>query len=371
MFSFIIVGESLRKKVSVYHTLSASAFFLLCWNPFLLWDAGFQLSYAAVLSIVIFLRPITGWFYFKNTIGNYTWKLIAVTLSAQVLTTPLSIYHFHQVPNLFLLSNLVIVPLSGFILYGEILLCLVSPLPAVALFMGRILSAMLRLMNNFIGFVDSIPFSVSTNIHVSFLQTVLLYLFIVAIGIWLLHQKKQMLPYALLAILGFVCCRSADLFQKQKQHKLIVYNVPKYSAVDYITGTQYRFIGDSAVEADSFMRSFHLTPARYALRVEPCDTIKTITPLSPFFYFNNKRILLLDTLPQLLPATKPLDVDIIILAKNVHVRISRLQQLFRCPQYIFDASNTSWKIREWKNDCDSLHLRRHSVPDDGSFVLDL
>src|SRR5690606_13173368 len=131
MFSFIVVGESMRRKISVYHTLSASAFFLLCWNPFFLWDVGFQLSYAAVLSIVIFLRPITRWFYFKYAFANHIWKLAAVTLAAQILTTPLSIYHFHQVPNLFLLSNLVIVPLSGFILYGEILLCLLCLFPAV------------------------------------------------------------------------------------------------------------------------------------------------------------------------------------------------------------------------------------------------
>ena len=71
MFSFIVAGESMRRKISVYHTLSASAFFLLCWNPFFLWDVGFQLSYAAVLSIVVFLRPITRWFYFKYGFANH------------------------------------------------------------------------------------------------------------------------------------------------------------------------------------------------------------------------------------------------------------------------------------------------------------
>lgn len=147
--------------------------------------------------------------------------------------------------------------------------------------------------------------------------------------------------------------------------------MPKYSAADYIVGTQYRFIGDSAVEADSFLRNFHLNPARHSLRTEACDSLTNIKSVSPFMYFHNKRILLLDTLPTPLPAAKPLDVDIIILSKNANVRISSLQKLFQCQQYIFDASNTSWKIREWKNDCDSLHLRRHSIPEDGAFILDL
>ena len=93
--------------------------------------------------------------------------------------------------------------------------------------------------------------------------------------------------------------------------------------------------------------------------------------VSRFFYFNDKRILLLDTIPAIVPVAQPVDVDIIILSKNVNVRINRLQQLFRCRQYVFDASSPAWKIRQWKNDCDSLHLRRHSVQEDGAFILDL
>ena len=66
----------------------------------------------------------------------------------------------------------------------------------------------------------------------------------------------------------------------------------------------------------------------------------------------------------------PLKVDIVILSKNAPFSIARLNAQLDCSQYIFDASNASWKIREWKNECDSLHLRRHSVQDDGAFVLD-
>lgn len=275
MFSFIVVGESMRGKVSVYHTLSASAFFLLCWNPFFLWDVGFQLSYAAVLSIVIFLRPITHWFYFKNAFANHVWKLVAVTLAAQMLTTPLSIYHFSQIPNLFLISNLVIVPLSGFILYGEILLCLLSLFPAVALIAGKILAAMLRLMNDFIAFIDAIPFAVSDNISISILQTGLLYAFIISLAVWLTTRKKQTLPYALMALLAFMFCRMRDVGIKQKQSKIIVYNIPRHSAVDFISGSSYQFAGDEVVAADPFLNNFHLRPSRLMYRVKPAVSLSS------------------------------------------------------------------------------------------------
>ena len=60
-FQQLLLGETISKKSNIYNTLAFSAFILLCINPFWLWDVGFQLSYAAVLSIVIFMSPyITG-----------------------------------------------------------------------------------------------------------------------------------------------------------------------------------------------------------------------------------------------------------------------------------------------------------------------
>lgn len=371
MFSFIVAGESMRRKVSVYHTLSASAFFLLCWNPFFLWDVGFQLSYAAVLSIVIFSRPLTRWFYFRHAVTRRIWKLMAVTLAAQVLTTPLSIYHFHQVPNLFLISNLVIVPLSGIILYGEILLCVLALFPPVAVVTGKILHGMLRVMNDFIAFIDGMPFAVSDNISVSVVQTGLLYAFIIAVALWLMMKKRPMLLYAILFLIAIALCRVNDLVLTQRQQRLIVYNTPGYSAVDFISGRNCRFAGDKALPADLFLYGFYLRPSRLLHRVEVAGSLESLRAEAPFFYFNNRSVLLLDSLPRLLPPLKPLDVDVVILSKNVNTGISRLQQLFYCRQYVFDASVPAWKIRQWKNDCDSLHLRRHSVPDDGAFILDL
>ena len=150
MFTCIVTGENFSRKASIYNTLAASAFILLCYDPFWLWDVGFQLSYAAVLSIVIFMKPIYNWFYIKNKILDFIWKLNAVSIAAQLLTTPFSIYHFHQFPNFFLLSNCVAVPLSSIIVLAEILLCVISFIPFFAVFAGKILSWLIGLMNLYI-----------------------------------------------------------------------------------------------------------------------------------------------------------------------------------------------------------------------------
>ncbi len=366
MFSFIVAGESFTRRVSVYHTLAASAFFLLCSNPFFVWDAGFQLSYAAVLSIVIFNRPITNWWYCRYKIPYATWQMAAVTLSAQLLTTPLSLYHFHQLPNLFLFTNLLVVPLSGLILYGEILLCAVSGMPTVAQWLGFVLEHLLRYMNSFIIYMNSLPFSVTDNIRVTYLQTLLLYASIITIAVWLMKNKKQLLFSALGCLLTFTSIRGIDLVLQYRQSRLVVYNVASYSAIDLIQGGSCYFVGDTAVEQNDFLRNFHLAPARLLYRANR----HTVYQPPPVIEWKGKRIIFLQpAIGSLL--TAPVQADLVIVSGNPELNMEQLQQLVGDGQLVFDSSCPAWKIRKWKNECDGLHLRPHSVAEDGAFVFKL
>lgn len=371
MFSFIVIGESVQKKISVYHTLSASAFFLLCWNPFYLWDIGFQLSYAAVLSIVIFSKPISCWFYSRIWFLNSVWKLMAVTLAAQILTMPLTVYHFHQMSNLFLPANLIIVPLSALALYGEILLCLISPITVVANFLGKILGFILGTMNHYVALIDTIPFAVSNNFSISVFQSGLLFLFIATIGSWLMSRQKRMFILSLVLLMVMGMWRLGDRWSKRTQSKLVVYNIPGHRAIDFVQGLTYQFEGDSVIVTEPGLYNFYLRPARLSFGLKRTENIRGLKGNSPFYYFGNQAVLVLDSSWVFPNALEPIDKHVIILSGAASVSISQLHQIFNCRQYVFDASSPAWKIRQWKNECDSLHLRRHSVAEDGAFILDL
>lgn len=138
MFTFIAVGKNLSKQSSIYNSLAASAFVMLCYNPYFLWDVGFQLSYLAVIGIIIFQKSIYKWVYIKNKWVNKIWQLMAVSLPAQVLTFPVCIYYFHQFPNLFLITNIIAVPLSGVILFAEIGLVAFSWVPLLGNYLDKI-----------------------------------------------------------------------------------------------------------------------------------------------------------------------------------------------------------------------------------------
>jgi competence protein ComEC len=98
------------------------------------------LSYAAVLSIVLF-QPFYKKFYFtENKIGIYFIDTILVSLAAQIGVLPLSLYYFNQLPLLFLLANLIIIPLSSLVLIvGIVILPLNYVFPSIAVFLGNVL----------------------------------------------------------------------------------------------------------------------------------------------------------------------------------------------------------------------------------------
>ena len=82
-------------------------------------------------------------------------------------------------------------------------------------------------------------------------------------------------------------------------------------------------------------------------------------------------MLVLDSSIAYKPKQQKINVDVIIISKNPKLYIPQLAQVFNCNQYVFDASNSLWKIEQWKKDCEELHLPFHSVPEKGAFIMDL
>ncbi len=177
---------------------------LLCYDPFWLWDAGFQLSYAAVLSLAMFYKPIYNLVFVKNKLLDLLWKSISVTLAAQILTVPISVYLFHQFPNVFLIVNLLAAPLSSLIITGEIILRITSVFPLIASGVGYLLYHTIYWLNTFIEQVGSLPYATMGNLQINAAQLVCLYVFISAMAWWLLNNKRKGAVLSLMALWGFI-----------------------------------------------------------------------------------------------------------------------------------------------------------------------
>jgi competence protein ComEC len=204
MFSSILVGDSMGDDNNTGNAVASSAFLLLCYDPMLIWDLGFQLSYAAVASLLIYNQAITRIFLPENGLLAMAWNSIATSISAQILTTPLVLVHFHQFPVLFILSNFVAVPVSGLILILLILIVALQWSPLLPALLSSLTAWCIRFMNNQIERIASVRFSVWENIQWTWPDLVLSYLAILTLTLFIREKTFTWLILFLLTILTWL-----------------------------------------------------------------------------------------------------------------------------------------------------------------------
>lgn len=363
MFSFVAAGVVLKRNASVINSLALSALLLLCWKPQWLWDVGFQLSYSAVLSIVLFFKHVYGWVYIKNKIADIIWKMTAVTISAQLLTVPLTLYYFHQFPLLLLITNLVAVPLSSGILIGEILLIVICPLPLLAGPLGMMLGKLIEWMNVFIETADSLPFNTWSGLELSQLQVVVLYFMIGSFAVWLLRNQNQMALVALTFLLLFVGCRSISLFNADRQKKLVVYNIARTRAAEVIIGRKNLFIGSDSLLSDTHARSFYFLPSWRKHRIT--ETVR-MQENSFSFAIAEKTICFLQEDRQPLQ-----EMDVLVISGKSAPPAPDILQSMKLTQVVIDASVSYRQTHDWKKQLMKLNIPCHDVKEQGAFVMNL
>jgi len=372
MFTVIVVGKYYFKQSSVYNSLAASAFLLLCYNPYYLWDVGFQLSYLAVIGIVALQQPIYKSVYIKNRWLQKTWQMMSVTIAAQVAAFPICIYYFHQFPNLFLLTNLLVIPLSTIILFGEIALVAISSFSSIAGYLGIALTWLVHLMNRIIIGFSSFSFSVMDNIYANIFTTWLLYGMIVFMCAYILQKNKKLLQVSMVCLAAFVSMHTYARIQLYQQKKMVIYNVSRLRAIDFIVANQHVFIGDSILTETGLLQNFHLKPGRISMQVS--QTAKQLPSLQHqnfYWQFFNKKMIFIDSSIHFEPSTNVNEVDILLISRNAAVKIKELATVIKPAVVVFDASNSLWKIESWKKECEELLLRFHSVPEQGAYVMEV
>ena len=201
MFSLVLFARNILRETIFINTLAASAFLLVCFEPNWIWDIGFQLSYAAILSLSLFSKPLKEMVLPQNKILSSVWNAASVSLAAQVLTTPLSIFYFHQFPSYFLIANLLAVPLSSGILIGGILLCAFSFSHPLGQFIGWLMGFLIHSLNGFIFYISKLPGAVISPLTLSLPQLILFYFIIFCLYRYLSLKQKNWLYTGL----GSIC----------------------------------------------------------------------------------------------------------------------------------------------------------------------
>ena len=130
------------------------------FDPFVLWDAGFQLSFLGTLGIVLFtpLFQLLLQLFERLPFGHYIAEIIAVTLAAQITTLPLIALGFNQISFIAPIANILTVPLLGTLIFIGILMCGASMLFApLGILCGWVAWPILWYMSHIVTWCAEIP----------------------------------------------------------------------------------------------------------------------------------------------------------------------------------------------------------------------
>lgn len=245
MFSFILIARLIQRNADIYNTLAASAFFLLCCNPFFLLDAGFQLSYAAVIGIVYLQPKIYHVFDIRNAMLDKLWALSSVTLAAQAATLPLILHYFHKFPVWFLPANMIMVPGTSLLLYIGLVLLLTSWIPIVAGLLGECIRMILQVLHFLLLKTEQLPGATVTGIHVPGGEACLLYLIMFLLFAFIAAKKLHWLLYAVILSCCFSAIQIFRAYEQNKQKMLVVYAIRNAPVSAFVNGRNMALLCDS------------------------------------------------------------------------------------------------------------------------------
>ncbi len=373
LFSFLSIGQALSRRANIYNTLAASAFLLLCTNPFLLFNVGFQLSYLAVLGIVYFQPILYRQWYIKNKAGDYLWKLISVSLAAQLTTLPASLYYFHQFPLYFWLSGIIVVPAAAFILSSGVALFAVHAVPVAGMLAGKLLYGISWIVNALIFLVQQIPGVLLQGLWAGPGVVALLYLLLLAVVAARESRNFKWALVALSALLGMAVLHAAKGYQVQTQRALAAYHIPKGTALGIFEGKQASLIqgGDISAQQLEYATLNHRWSRRASLLGQ--------TPLSgqgqgrqwryarDALQFGPYRLLVIQD-RAVLQGNGQLDLDVALLCNGVDISLDELWVTTGFRLALLDGSNPPWKARKWMEEADALGLDCHYTAEDGAWV---
>lgn len=347
MFSLITIGKFFKKETNTFNIIGCSAFILLCIKPFMITEVGFQLSYLAVIGIIALYKYFYKLFVFKNWLADNFWSITCVSIAAQLATFPLGLLYFHQFPNYFLFSNLVIIPLSTIILYGGVLLLVIAKIPIIGVVTAKILYFLLWTLKSTVELFEKLPFAVVEGVAITTFQTFLIYgLIIGIICLWQLKKsvflKSSLVLSVLLSSLFII-----NQWQLNQQHKIVIYAINNSSAIDIIKGSDNVLLADSALLSNSDKIRFHLIPNwnNNGLRKvqKYVDTVTTIANTSfvkkqnHYLFCNNLTVLCTQADIKMFSDLK-YKPDIVILNKRNKKRFRSLFYIFPEAEFICDGT---------------------------------
>ena len=225
MFSFISIGRIAAKNSSVFNSIAASALILLIINPNALFDVGFQLSYSAVIGILVFQPIIYSKLYVSTALFDWLWKLTTVSISATLGTLPFTLFYFGFFPLYFMLTNLIVIPLAGILIGLGLGVVVFSVFPKIAGIVSLIVSKLVGLQNSVLTQIADFNLA-KIDFTIDEFQFVIIVFLIIILGFLLTQGVKRNVRW-FCYIMGIFVLYSNEIKATERSEDIIFHPVKK------------------------------------------------------------------------------------------------------------------------------------------------
>lgn len=245
MYTFLQAGYLLKRPVNAVNSVLASAYAIIIFRPSVIFDAGFLLSYSAVIFIIMFYRDLYTKLRFSNRVSDFVWQSAAVTVIAQLGTLPLTMMLFNRFPTWFILSNIIIVPVSSLVIITACLVPLTFPVRFISWYVARALDFLTGFTQLLTEKASSLPVSSIENIGMITAECILLMITIFLFTSVLLKRRSVPTFLAMMSLLFFIIAGTAKSIRTKTTGELIVYNTAGYTTVGIRSGNVLNIYSDS------------------------------------------------------------------------------------------------------------------------------
>lgn len=361
MFTFLAIGLFFRRKYVIEFSFISSLFFLLLFNPMFLFEVGFQLSYLAVFGILWTQPKIYSIWKPTFKIIDFFWQLCTVSIAAQIGILPLSIYYFQQFPGLFLLSNLVIIPLLGSILIGGVLVIFLALLRVLPQFIADLYGSIISWMNAFVSWVSQQEQFLFKEISISLIAMLCWYILVflgVSFGVAKSSKKRI---YFLISILLVQSVYLIELNEKKRKKELIIFHKTNFSILGKRVGEQLFLqhnMDSMQLKNDYSIRAYRISEGISSLQKHAFKN---------YIQYAGKEILLIDSLGvyKISGTNNP----IVVLQNSTKINLNRLIQTVQPSKIIADGSNYKREVLHWESTCLKNKIPFHYTGQKGAFIL--
>lgn len=252
MFTLLRIGYMAQRQPNSFNNLCTSALLLLLIDPYLLFDVGFQISYAAVAGILSMQDPLEKLLplpfeKFGHRCMHYIWKLICLTTAAQLGSAPFVLYHFHQFSPWFLVANLLIVPFAGVMLATALGMVILVKLPLLGSAATWLLRQELVAADALTRWVGTLPGANLDRLYCDLPMALLLVIALLLLILLIRCRTRWALPAAAGCLLLAVAHLTAVNIRAVHQHSIVVYNAGRHLAVECFDGRKSYLVCDTSV----------------------------------------------------------------------------------------------------------------------------